>query len=142
MQATALIYKSRTLLVMSTQQEGSPTVQGDGRPGCWTLQASGAASSGHEDWVPFLHIHIYVLTSSSWGSDEGHHSCDCHAAAKNLDIYICLLVSRAGRTMPWTEAGSVSDQLRGLKLRVLCSDPRHLGGISRVLKEAKIWQAE
>lgn len=61
MQVTALPYKSRKPLVMS--------IQGDGRSGCWTVQAHGASSSGrHEDWVPFLHIHIFILTSSSWGS--------------------------------------------------------------------------
>jgi hypothetical protein len=39
--------------------------------------------------------------------------------------------------MPCTEAGSASDQLCGLKLRLLCFGLGHLGDISRVLKEQR-----
>lgn len=60
----------------------------------------------------------------------------------SLDQCICLLVLMAMRTMLCTGAGSVSDQLCGLKLRVLCSGPRHLADILRVLKAAEIQQAE
>lgn len=90
----------------------------------------------------YLHLFTYIYLHTHTHTESDLFLLGVVITSMILDPCICLLFLMAVRAMLCTGAGSVSDQLCDLKLRVLCFGPRHLADISRVLKAAEIQQAE